>query len=238
MQKTLCVSCKVKSMPTFVILAALVAFVVVAALLVHAGRGAPDPASTALRVFAQQTQGQYARQFAGFGRMVALEADGWLLTFKVSSGLAGPGESIASFRQLNAYSEYRQLRPFVLELTPKAVAGRSLTLAVDRPPVATLVIPEIADAYSIRTSDAALAAVLLRDPQVLAHLVAVCRPTSSLSIGPVHAGLLQRTVVDRGAVAFNEEEEPVTLERLLAIRDLLTTLLAGLARQQVAGALH
>lgn len=223
-------------MPISVILAALVVFAVVAVLLVHAGRGVPDPTSAALQAFAQQTQGQYARQFAGFGRIVSLEVDGWPLAFKVSSGLVGPGESIASFRQLNAYGEYRQLRPFVLELTPQAAANRSLTLAVDRPSVVALDIPELADAYSIRTSDAALAAVLLRDPQVLAHLVAVCRPTSSLYIGPVHAGLLQRA--GRGAVAFNEDEEPVTLERLLAIRDLLTTLLAGLARQQVAGALH
>lgn len=151
------------------------------------------------------------------------------------SSLAGPGESIASFRQLSVYGEYRQLRSFVLELTPKAVASCSLTLAVDRPRVVTLDIPELDDVYSIRTSDAALAAALLRDPQVLARLVAVCRPTSSLYIGPVPAGLLQRACADRGTVAFNEEEEPVTFERLLALRDLLTTLLASLARQQVAG---
>lgn len=218
-----------------VILIALLIFLLGAALLVTAPRGQPGPASAALQAFAQQTQGAFHRQVAGFGRVVTLQADGWPLTFKVSYRLDGPNESIASFQRLSAYGAYCPLRPFTLELTPKAVERTGWTLRAARAPAVTLSIPELDSIYIVRTTDAALAQALLREPQVLARLAASRQPSSSIYIGPLHAGLLQRAVADRGAVALNEEEEPVTVERLLAIRDLLTALLAGLAQQQVAG---
>lgn len=220
-------------MPASVILTALVIFILGAVLLATAQRGQPGPASAALQAFAQQTQGTFHRQAVGFARAVKLQAGGWPLTFKVSYRLDGPHESIASFQRLSAYGVYRPFRPFALELTPTAAASHSLTLAADRPPVVTLALPEL-DAYTIRTSDAALAAALLREPQVLARLAAARRPTSSIYIGPLTTGLLQRGGAASGAVAFNEEEEPVTVGRLLAIRDLITALLDGLVQQQAA----
>ncbi len=221
-------------MPLSVILGALLIFAVVAALLMAANRGRPGPTRAALQAFAQQAQGTFRRQVAGFGQVVKLPAGGWPLTFTVSYSLDGPGTAIVSYQHLNAYGEYRPLRPFELELLPKAVARRSWVLAARRPPVVTLGLPELDSIYSVRTSDAAAAAALLGEPAVLARLTAACRPSSSLYIGPLTAGLLQRAIADRGAVAFNEEEEPVTVERLLAIRDLLTALLDGLVQQQVA----
>lgn len=222
-------------MHSSVILIALLIIIVSAALLVTPNRGTPGPTSAVLQAFAQQTRGTFHRQAVGFGRVVTLQADGWPLTFKVSYRLDGPNESIASFQRLSAYGAYCPLRPFALELTPKAVEKTGWTLVADRAPVVTLGIPELDSIYIVRTTDAALALALLREPQVLARLVAGWQPSSSIYIGPLHAGLLQRAVADRGAVALNEEEEPVTVERLLAIRDLLTALLAGLAQQQVAG---
>lgn len=218
-----------------VFLIALLIIIVAAALLATANRGTPAPTSAVLQAFAQQTQGTFHRQVAGFARVVTLQAGGWPLTFKVSDRLDGPNESIASFQRLSAYGAYRPRRPFALELTPKAVEKTGWTPVADRAPVVILGIPELDSIYIVRTTDAALALALLREPHVLARLAAGRQPSSSIYIGPLRAGLLQRAIADSGAVALNEEEEPVTVERLLAIRDLLSALLAGLAQQQVAG---
>lgn len=217
-----------------VILIALLIFIVAAALLVTSNRGTPGPTSAVFQAFAQQTRGTFHRQVAGFGRVVTLQADGWPLTFKVSYRLDGPNESIVSFQRLSAYGAYCPLRPFALELTPKAVAKTGWTLLADRAPMVTLGIPELDSIYIVRTTDAALALALLREPRVLARLAAGRQPSSSIYIGPLTTGLLQRGGADSGAVAFNEEEEPVTVAHLLAIRDLLKALLDGLVQQQVA----
>jgi hypothetical protein len=212
----------------------LMIFVVIAVVLLASNRGKPSPASDALRALARQTQGTFARQFVGFGKVVKFQTDGWPLTFKVSSSLHGPSESIASNQSLNAYGEYRLLRPFELELEPRGGRGVLLPLATSRPPVVTSGIPEIDNAYVVRTSDVPLAAALLGDPEVRARLLAACQPTSSICVGPLTEGLLKRTREGMGGVALNEEEETLAVTRLLAIRDVITALLDGLAQQHVA----
>ena len=217
-----------------VIAIALLAIVVILAVLLASRKGKPSPASAALRALARQTGGSFARQFFGFGEVVKLQAGGWPLTFKISSSIDGPGESIASRRSLNAYGEYRLLRPFEAELEPKGRGGVSWTLTSSRPPVVTLGFPEIDEAYVVRASDAALVAALLGDPGVRERLSAVCRPTTSVYVGPMTEGLLKRAREGVGGVALNEDEEAVSVERLLAIRDVIAAVLDVLARQGVA----
>lgn len=222
-------------MNTAGILLAAVVFVVAAAslLLLTTRRAQPAAISTALQQFAAESGGAFEKQVAGFGRVVSLQSGGWPLHFRWYATLAGPGANVASFGRLNAYGEYRSRRAFRLELTPRSAAQDGLTLG-SRPPVVQTGLPAIDRAYVVRADDAALAAALLADPAVASALAAAVRPTSQVTVGPLTEGLLGRTVSGMGAVALNEEEEPLTVERLRALRALLTALLDALARQQLA----
>jgi hypothetical protein len=212
----------------------LLLFVVIAIGLMASNRGKPSRVGDALQELARQTQGTLVSEFAGFGKVVRFQTDGWPFSFKVSYGLDNAAMSVASYQSLNAYGEYRLLQAFELELQPKAARDLTWTLPVSRAPEVVTGVPEIDNAYVVRTSDVTLAAALLGDPEVQALMSAVCQPGSSIYVGPLTEGLLKRPKAGMGGVAYNEGEEPVSVERLLAIRDMIAAFLDGLAEQHVA----
>jgi hypothetical protein len=215
------------------ILLALAVFAFAAfALFRFTGRPAQPSRNDALEAFAAANGSRVERQVVGFGRQVRFHAGGWPLTFRAHVTEAGAIDMMGASARLNAYGEFRSLRPFRLELNPRGADG--LVVAANRPPVIPAGLFPGDAAYEVRSDDAALAARLLTDPAVSAALRAAARPSSSLYVGPRTEGLLKRSRPGAGAVAFNEDEEPLTRERLEAIRDMIAAVLDALVKQGVA----
>lgn len=202
-------------------LLALAAFFLISALLLLSNRGKTSPVQSALRALAAHTGGTYQRKPIGFGQVVEFDHGGRQFTFEVATGLAGPGDAMASYRSFRASATYQPIRPFELTLDPKVVREVSVRLQNTAAVQTVKGTPLIDDIYHVRTSDPQIAAALLSDVALMRQLAVVAKPTSRLAIGPHDAG---------ASVAFSEEEEPVTADRLLAIRDMLAALLAALER--------
>lgn len=214
-----------EKMPPTIALLAVAAFLLLAFLLLLSNRGKTSPTQSALRDLAAQTGGTYQRKSVGFGQVVEFEQGGHRFVFETTGSLAGSGDAIASYQSLRAFVSYQPVQPFELTLDPKNVREITLTLKPSDVSQVILGIPAIDDGYSVRASDSQIAAALLNDAAVQRQLATAAARTSRLAIGP-HDG--------NAWVAFGEEEEALTGERLLAIRDLLTALLAALEHDGLA----
>ena len=214
-----------RKMPSTIALLAIAAFLLLAALLLLSNRGKTSPIQAALRALAAQTGGTYQRKAVGFGQVVEFEKGNHLFTFETASSLAGPGDASASYRSLRASTSYNPTRPFELMLEPKAAHEVVIKLGQSHTAETVLGIPVIDDTYRVLTSDPQMAGALLGDASVQRHLTAVAARTSRLAIGPHESAAW---------IAFGEEEEAISTDRLLAIRDLLTALLAALERNGLA----
>ncbi len=211
--------------PTILALFSIVAFFVIAVLLLLSNRGKTGPVESALRTLAAQTSGVYRRKFVGAGQMVEFSQGGRHFTFEVASSLAGSGDAMASHLRLRASVPFQPIQPFELVLDPKAVREIVIRLKKTAAVDTLLDIPPIDDVYRVRTSDPQMAVALLSDAVLQRQLAAVAKHTSRLAIGPHN---------NRAWIAFGEDEEQVSGERLLAIRDLLATFLTALERYGVA----
>lgn len=209
-----------------IIVVGLLAFALVAGLLLASNRSQSAPSSgETWQAFAQASGGTYSQNPLGRARKVTFTEGGRTITLEAWSTLDGPGDSILSYTKFLAQGSFQPLAPFQLHAESRKSSQLSLSLTQRGGESFQTGDPSLDAEYAARSTEPARAAALMRNPRVRDLLLRLSRNEAYLDLAG-DAGSWQ--------VRFGDEDAPLSIARLQDARQLIVAVLDDLAASGAA----
>jgi hypothetical protein len=209
-----------------IIVLGLLAFALVAGLLLASNRNQSAPSSgETWRAFAESSGGAYSQNPLGRARKVTFTDGGPTITLEGWSTLDGPGDSIQSYSKFLAQGSFEPQAPFQLHAESRRSSQLSLSLTQRGGEPFQTGDPGLDAAYAARSSDPARASALMRNPRVRELLLRLSRNEAYLDLASDGG---------RWLVRFGDEDAPLSVARLQDARQLIMAVLDDLAASGAA----
>ena len=209
-----------------IIVVGLLAFALVAGLLLASNRSQSAPSSAETwRAFAEASGGAYSQNPLGRARKVTFTEGGRTITLEAWSTLDGPGDSILSYTKFLAQGSFAPLAPYQLHAESRKSSQLSLSLTQRGGEPFQTGDPGLDAAYAARSSDPARATALLRSPRVRDVLLRLSGNEAYLDLASEGGSW---------RVRFGDEDAPLSIARLRDARQLIGAVLDELAASGAA----
>ena len=209
-----------------IIVVGLLAFALVAGLLLASNRSQSGPSSgETWQAFAQAAGGAYSQNPLGRARKVTFSEGGRTITLEAWSTLDGPGDSILSYTKFLAQGSFDPAAPFQLHAESRKSSQLSLSLTQRGGESFQTGDPGLDAAYAARSNDPARAAALMRNPRVRELLLRLSGNEAYLDLASDGG---------RWRVRFGDEDAPLSIARLQDARQLIAAVLDDLAASGAA----
>ena len=209
-----------------IIVVGLLAFALVAGLLLASNRSQSGPSSgETWQAFTQAAGGAYSQNPIGRARKVTFSEGGRTITLEAWSTLDGPGDSILSYTKFLAQGSFDPAAPFQLHAESRKSSQLSLSLTQRGGESFQTGDPGLDAAYAARSNDPARAAALMRNPRVRELLLRLSGNEAYLDLASDGG---------RWRVRFGDEDAPLSIARLQDARQLIAAVLDDLAASGAA----
>lgn len=211
-------------MPAWAILIGIAVFVVLGVVLIYSTRNVPSSAEV-WKQLAAGVAGSYRYAPLGFRHEVRFTKNGWPIVMGQASSLEGI-DGAASVTNLYARVEARRAKPFVMQIETRAQRLPVLLTLGRQPGEVILTGDARLDAdFEVRTTDAALAKLILLQPHVSDALHVLARPSTLIQFDSSKG--------DSAKLGFETQDIRVSRQIIDETTTLLVVLLGQLAQQGV-----